>query len=289
MATVLLAQAPHVTGEKWVTAEGGRGKELLRKINGRWWSEDNREVYAPPPGGIFWTLDSKPGVVEFVHHRPFQLARAESLRLWMDKLSVQSVLGEPNRRFGSDDHAHWYYYAADGTKLEVWFVDNGVLGDAKYNVIGQGSWPVASVQRDLGGQDLFKLLAERARQRSGQWQAQKQAENRADQLARSEMLRHGGRPVAGRSGQPGVVTVSNVEVPRAIEPDPAKKRILPAASLDGIAVGMSRDDLLTKLGEPTGRYAISDDEGTRESFTYDLDSGESVVVRLLNGKVTKVR
>jgi hypothetical protein len=86
-----------------------------------------------------------------------------------------------------------------------------------------------------------------------------------------------------------MVSVSQVEVPRAIEPDPVKKRIIPAASLDAIALGMSRDDLLSKLGEPNGRYAISDDEGTRESYTYDVDSGESVVIRLVNGKVAKVR
>jgi hypothetical protein len=43
------------------------------------------------------------------------------------------------------------------------------------------------------------------------------------------------------------------------------------------------------LGEPRSRYAITDDEGTRESFTYDLDNGEAVVIRLVDGKVTKVR
>jgi len=289
MAAVLLAQAPRVTATKLVDA-GGNRKELLRKINGRWFSEDNREVYPPTGGGIFWVLDSKPGVVQFVHHRPFQLARAESLHLWMTKQAVESVLGEPNRIFGTDGHAHWFYYAEDGTKLEVWFVEDGVLGEAKYFAIGEKSWPVASVERDLGGQDLFKLLAQRAGQRSDQWRAQKQAENRADQAARSEQLRSQVRAAAGgRSARPGMVSVSHVEVPRAIEPDPAKKRIIPAASLDAIAVGMSRDDLLSRLGEPNGRYAISDDEGTRESYTYDLDSGESVVIRLVNGKVAKVR
>jgi len=64
---VISAQAPYVTDTKLVNAENGK-QELLRKINGRWWSQDNREVTPPAEGGFFWVLDSKPGVCQFYHH-----------------------------------------------------------------------------------------------------------------------------------------------------------------------------------------------------------------------------
>jgi hypothetical protein len=51
------------------------GKELLRKINGRWWTKDNREVYPSSKTGVFWEIDSEVGVVDFYHHRPFDLAK----------------------------------------------------------------------------------------------------------------------------------------------------------------------------------------------------------------------
>src|SRR5690348_6287112 len=167
LCPVILAQAPHVTDTTTVNA--GKGQELLRKINGRWWTQDNREVYPPSNGGIFWELDSKPGVCRFFHHRPFQLSRAESLHLWMTKQEVEAVLGPPNRIFGTDNHAHWYYYASNGTKLDVRFMDDGVLGEAKYYAIGEISRPVASIERDLDGRDIFELLQERATKRSEEW------------------------------------------------------------------------------------------------------------------------
>ena len=289
---VILAQAPHVTDTRLVNE--GTGQELLRKINGRWWSQDNREVYPPSEGGIFWQLDSKPGVCQFFHHRPFQLARAESLRLWMNKQEVEAALGPPNRIFGTDNHAFWYYYAANGTKLQVRFMDDGVLGEAKYYATGEKSSPVASIERELNGRDIFKLLQERAAQRSAEWLAKKTEESRIDQAARSEALRRGIRPASSgswsRGAQPGLVAVEPVNVPRAAEPEPSqKKRIVSAEALAAVAPGMAREDVLSRLGEPSSRYAITGDDGVRETFTYDLDTGEAVAIRLVDGKVVKVR
>jgi len=288
---VILAQAPRVTDTKLVDA--GKTKELLRKINGRWWSQDNREVYPPSKGGVFWELDSKPGTCQFFHHRPFQLDRAESLRLWMNKEEVEAALGPPNRTFGTDDHAFWYYYASDGTKLSVRFMD-GVLGEAKYYAIGEKSWSVASIERELNGRSIYKLLQERATKRSDEWLAKKTEENRIDQAARSEALRRGTRPPNSgprfRSSQPSVVTVEAVNVSPAAETKaPAKKRIISAQALAVVELGTSRADVLSRLGEPSNRFSITSDEGVRESFTYDLDSGEAAVIRLVEGKVVKVR
>lgn len=47
--------------------------------------------------------------------------------------------------------------------------------------------------------------------------------------------------------------------------------------------------IAARLGEPSSRYAITDDDGTRGSFTYDLETGQTVVIHLLAGKVTGLR
>lgn len=264
---LLAEQVPVVTDTKVVDnwEVKGKGREVLRKINGRWWSQDNREVSPPGKGGFFWSLDSKPGTCQFYHHRPLQLERAESLRLWMSPQDVEATLGPPNRTLGN---TFWFYYAANGVKVSVRFMGEGVLGEANYEVVGQKSSPVASVERDLGGRNIYKLLQERATQTHARV-------NRSNVLA------------TGRGRTNDIVLGS---VPSAPDPLPAAQRkAVPAEALAAIAPGSTRGEVLTKLGEPRSRYAITDDEGTRESFTYDLDNGEAVVIRLVDGKVTKVR
>ena len=285
----ILAQT--VTDTKWVENwETGKGKALLRKVNGRWWSQDNREVYPPSKDGFLWTLDSKPGVCQFYHHRPFQLSKAETLHLWMTRDEVEAALGQPNRTFGRDTYAFWYYYASNGTKLEVRFMgEDGVLGEATYKSIGEKSTPVASIERELNGQSIYKLLAERAGKRSDEWLAKKREENRIEQAARSEALRRGIRPVTTRPGsriaQPNLITMATVGQPI----EPVEKRTISAEALSAITPGVTREDLLSKLGEPNGRYAITGDDGTTESFNYELTSGQAVLIRLLNGKVVKIQ
>jgi hypothetical protein len=260
----LLAQTPVVTATKWVNnwEEKGKGREQLRKINGRWWSEDNREVHPPAKDGFFWTLDSKPGTCQFFHHRPFQLERAESLHLWMSPQAVEAVLGQPNRTLGTNEHGFWFYYAANGTELSVRFMGEAGLGEAKYVDLGEKSRSVASIESELSGRDIYKLLQERATT--------------------------GSRPISARRGvRPSVVTIGAVPVDQA---DPAPpKRIVPANAFATLALGAPRQDVLSRLGEPSSRYAITDDEGSHESFTYDLDNGETVVIHLLAGKVTALR
>jgi hypothetical protein len=133
------------------------------------------------------------------------------------------------------------------------------LGEAQYQAVGQKSRPVASIERELNGQSIYKLLQERASSR-----------------------------VAGphRTAQSNMVTVDPVA---AAPEEQTPKRVVPAQALASVTEGASREDVLSRLGEPGARYAITDDEGTRESFTYNLDSGEVVTIRLLQGKVVKVR
>src|SRR5271165_4928723 len=193
LCQVIAAQAPYVTDTKLVNAEKGK-QELLRKINGRWWSQDNREVTPPPEGGFFWVLDSKPGVCQFYHHRPFQLVRAESLHLWMKKDQVEAALGPPNRTFGTDDHAFWSYYASNGTKLVVRFMGDGVLGEATYEPVGGKSKPVASIESELAGRSIYKLLADRAWKTSQEEQAKKMEEFRSEHQIRPAGSRSPVRP-----------------------------------------------------------------------------------------------
>ena len=180
-----------------------------------------------------------------------------------------------------------------GIKLEVRFMGKGDgLGDAEYYTIGEKRSPVASIERELNGRNIYKLLQERASKRSDEWLAKKTEENRIDQAARSESLRRGIRPAGGyRAGgmQPSVVTVAPVAGTAEVKQQaPVQKRTFPAEALTAIAMGSTRDDLLSRLGEPTSRHAVTDDDGARESFAYDLDSGGMVEIRLLNGKVAKV-
>jgi hypothetical protein len=262
-------QAQEVTATKTVENwESGKGRTVLRKINGRWWTEDNREVQPPGPGQVFWTPDSRPGTCTFYHHRPPQLARAESLHLFMSRQDVEVVLGQPNRTLGDDRgrgwHGFWCYYAGDGTKLSVRFMGDDGLGEAKYEYLLRTSRPVASVAADLGGRDIYKAMSERATQRDRQAYANK---------------------VSGR--QPRMTTASAVPLSQS-DPTPAK-RIVSAEANSKLAVGATRGDVLARLGEPNSRYAITDDDGMRESFTYDLDSGETVVIHLVAGKVTALQ
>jgi hypothetical protein len=254
-----VSPAQTVTETKWV--DSGKGRQLLRKINGRWWTQDNREIYPPSKGGVFWEVDSKPGVCRFFHHRPFQLERAETLHLFMSKQEVAAVLGPPNRIFGTGDHGFWYYYAANGTKLQVRFMDDGVLGEAKYYAIGERSWPVASIESERNGRSIYSMLADRATKRSRGSSA---------------------HPVAHSS----VIAVESPQIAATGEPEqPTPKRAISAEALSTVKGGETRRELIDRLGQPAFRSSIESDEGTRESLTYTLESGDQVVIHVVDGIV----
>ncbi len=274
LGQLLLAQEPVVTATKRVENWETKGKkyELLRKINNRWWTEDDREVYPPGPSQVFWTPDSKPGTYQFFHHRPFQLTRAESLHLFMSPQEVEAALGKPNRMLGDERHAFWLYYAANGTKLNVRFMGPDGLGDAVFIPLDEKSRQVPSIASELNGRSIYKILAERANQRV--------------QANLSQRMEDQHQNWQRRRSQPNVIMLSPVPVaPDDPSPLPSK-RIIPAESYAALSPDATRDDILTRLGEPNSRSAFTDDQGRHESLTYDLDSGESVVIHLLNGKVT---
>lgn len=290
LCPMVLAQPPVVTEtkrvENWVKAGGGT--VVLRKINGRWWSPDNIEVNPPSKGGLFWTLESEPGVVQFFHHRPFQLDRAESLHLWMTEEQVQAALGQPNTIFGKSPHAFWSYFAADGTKLSVRFMGDG-LGDADYERAGEKSRRVASIETDLNGKDPFTVGAERARKKTQEADEKRMEQFRADHAIRPEAQSAAPRPAQAGAVQPRMITVTPSTAGQlASQEPPPPKRIIPAATLATVSPGTTREDLLSRLGEPANRSSIVSGDGTRETFIYDGEDGE-VKIRLVNGKVVTVR
>jgi hypothetical protein len=101
--------------------------ERVRKINERWWSDDNRQMFPPnDPKGMFglWIIDNKSAGNVFYHHRPVDLARAESLHLMMSPETVRQVMGEPNEALIKPDGlpGFYFYYAAEGTSVTVRFM-----------------------------------------------------------------------------------------------------------------------------------------------------------------------
>jgi hypothetical protein len=262
LCAVLRISAQQVTDTVTVNADNDR-QELLRKINGRWFSQDNREVNPPGPGGIFWVLDSEPGVVQFFHHRPFQLSRAESLHLWMQEDEVRAALGEPNRVFAPRGRGFWYYYARNGTKLEVRFMSDG-LGQANYCDIHTTCRSVDSLARELNGRSIYQISAERAGKR-----------------VQERWASH-----SSRSMRTQTISVESVEPAQAAGPE--QKRTIPAQLLTDDLAGATREVVISRLGEPAFRSSISGEDGVRESLTYHLDSGQSVVVRLNAGRVVQI-
>lgn len=248
-----LASAQVVTATKLVSYYNK--KELLRQINGRWWSTDNREVSPPSKTGMFWELTSEPGVVDFYHHEPFDLRRAERLHLFTPLASVQPLLGPPNVIFKmGPESAMWFYYAANGTRVRVRIME-GVVGEAQYEPVRGKPYPVATLSAELAGRSIYTLLAERATQRLRQ--------------------------------SPASAPSPRLTAPVAIAPPP-EKRIVSSEALSSVHTGMSRAELLAALGEPSSRFSISTGDGLRETFRYHLPDGAAVELRMTDGKVTQV-
>src|SRR5262245_51864126 len=107
-----------------------------RKINGRWWSEDNRELRQTNVGWL-WTISGGNArhLVRFDHHRPVDPAKVSQLDRSMGPDQVRAVLGPPNSIFPSDRPAteqHWDYYGQDGYKLSIHFSSNGGIFTAAF-------------------------------------------------------------------------------------------------------------------------------------------------------------
>jgi hypothetical protein len=260
------APCQKVTEEAQVRIDGR--VQRVRKINGRWWSDDNRQLTPPQKGGHLWYIGSEKGKAwPFYHHRPVNLALAESLHLFMDPASVQSLLGEPNEATESRESRMWMYYAEDGTALLLRFMYEE-LGEARYERqdFGVAGKPVQSVAQELGGRDIFKIMADRAWQRNSPAAYAKYHDQ--DQ----------GNPAT----KAAVVSVGGMSA-RA---DPPKRQVSGELA-DSIKEGMTRSDVVRILGEASGGMQISG-ESDFETMSYPLDRGGQISLRLEKGKVVRI-
>ena len=276
------AQEPVVSATIWVDDWTGhhKGKVLLRKINGRWWTDDNREVYAPGKKGVFWEVDSKPDTCLFHHHRPFDLTQAAWLHLWMTPDEVRQIFGEPNREFGQRGQGFWYYYGVNGTALRVRFM-GGVLGEADYDR-GAKTWPVDSVKQELGGRSIYEVMAERA--------TKKVDSSRPTRQSQQHTATPGTSASHGRSSHSQQASI--IEVPSAADgPPPAPPgpvSTITASALASVKIGMPREDVLRSLGKPTSRFSVAGSDGVNEYLSYQVEDGRKVTIRVLSGKVVEL-
>jgi hypothetical protein len=207
----------------------------------------------PTKNGYIWWISSEKGKSwTFHHHRPVSLELAESLHLFMSPSEVQDLLGQPNEaaeREGSGSHL-WMYYAENGTALFLQFMRDE-LGVAKYERqdFGISGKPVQSIAQELGGRDIFKVMADRA------WQSRSPSAYAKDH---KEDQRTGGASA--------VVSVG----PASTRPDPPKRRISGELA-NSVQVGMTRPEVVKIMGEPSGGMHISGGESDVEKMTYALD------------------
>jgi hypothetical protein len=276
-ALLIAAAASHgqkVTATAKVEIDGR--VETVRKINGRWWATDNRQLTPTKQGFIWWISSEKGHGWDFHHHRPVRLELAESLHLFMDPGSVESVLGEPNQTAPvhegrGEDSPMWYYYAENGTALFVRFIRNQ-LADARYERadFGVHGKPVETVAQELGGRNIFKIMADQA----------------AEQNSKAHPLRGRApspRPTGSRSsGSITVVTTAQADAPRQDRPR------IPQDKADGIKEGMTRAEVVKIMGEASGGLSVAGAEVEFETLTYALDPSGEIAVRLEKGKVVKI-
>lgn len=243
-----------------------------RKINGRWWTPDNREITKSM--GV-WSAQQKLPNLIFVHHRPFNRTLADNLRLHIDPIAARTVTGEPNQIFimGRDGKSgKWYYYSADGTSTSLWFVDN-LLADVEFlggpgqkgRTIHDRRRPPAIEQALAGRSPVHAALS---------------AARRSPTTADARTTRSYSRNRAA---------VSTVQVEPYVPPQPKTLRTIPPDLLGGVEMGATREEVIVKLGEPGSSFSIAGGEGgTVETLTYHLESGSKAQIRITDGKVTQI-
>jgi len=101
--SLVLAQAGGVATET-MRIEIDKKMHTARKINGRWWSEDNRELTQTNVGWL-WNVSGGNAwqLVRFDHHRPVDPTRVGQLDRTMGPDQVKAILGPPNSVFPAID------------------------------------------------------------------------------------------------------------------------------------------------------------------------------------------
>ena len=260
-ATTLSAQPGAVVTDTLRIRIDGK-LQTARKINGRWWSQDNRELRRTSTEWL-WAISGGNArhLVRFDHHYPFDPSKLGQVDRSMGPAQVRSTLGDPNSVFPSDKPEqlqHWDYYGANGYKLSIMFSSSG-------NGIFTASYE-ADAHAKL--QDVPHLTF--------RFQGKTARENFEERKAGLGARR------AGLGG-------TTVPVARAVASPPTMTRKLTAAEVESVTAGMGRPKLIELLGDPMSRSAITDGDGVRETLRYVSEGGLVITIVVVDGKVTEIR
>ena len=286
VAFTALAQPGATVTERMQIRIDGR-MHNARKINGRWWSEDNRELGRTNVGWL-WSISGGNAVhlVRFDHHYPVDPSKVGLLDRSMGPGQVKAILGAPNSVFPSDrpeEQQQWDYYGLNGYKCSIHFSHSGGIFTASFEP-NAGSMPqdVPHLAFRFNGKTTQESFEESKKQRPVRPKPASAAEFR-EQL-KAEMAQRRSK----LSGPPA--SPSMMEVPAAVAPAPAQpSRKITSEELKGVATGMARAELIALLGEPFSRFAITSDTGTRETLVYITEKDSTVSIVVVQGKVAEIK
>lgn len=262
--------------------------QTVRKINGRWWSRDNRELIQTSEKWL-WTISGGNArhLVRFDHHYPFDPAKVELLNRSMGPNEVRGVLGNPNSVFPSDkpeEQQMWDYYASNGYKLTVHFSSSG---EGIFNATESPN--AHALPKDVPhlafrfkGKTAQEMAAERKSSSFKSRPAEMtQAEWRKQRLGEREASRAELRSSLG--GRSATVTLPLEAPPQRA----ANSRAIPAEEIARVTPGMSREKLIELLGEPHSRMAIAGVEPVKETLRYQSETGAMITIVVIDGKVAE--
>jgi outer membrane protein assembly factor BamE (lipoprotein component of BamABCDE complex) len=257
--------------------------QRARQINGRWWSNDNRELIHTSEKWL-WTISGGNArhLVRFDHHRPVDPSKVNLLDRSMGPDQVRAIMGDPNSVFPSDkpeQHQHWDYYGSNGYKVSIFFAATQQSGifTASYqpdpHVMPKD---VDHLVFRFSGKSARETFEERKLQPKPGHRTRQPGETIADYRAR--LLEDRASAIRGTSLPPPITPESApVPISRKLTDDEVKS----------IEVGVSKTKLLELLGDPASRSSINGGDGTRETFRYPTASGSTVTIIVIDGKVSE--
>jgi hypothetical protein len=284
LASTALAQpGANVTERMQIEIDGH--VQTARKINGRWFSSDNRELTRTNVGWL-WNISGGNArhLVRFDHHYPVDPTKVNLIDRSMGPGEVKAILGPPNSVFPSDrpeQEQQWDYYGRDGYKLSVKFSNSGGIFTADFEPDAK-SMPqdVPHLAFRFNGKTTRESYEESKQQRVSRPVPQSQAEFR-EQL-KAEMAQRRSQRSASQVHSEIVTVPAAAPLPAA---PPSRK--VTAEEIKAVVIGMSRAELITILGEPASRFAIASGEGNRETLEYQTEAG-SVSIVIFKGKVSQL-
>jgi outer membrane protein assembly factor BamE (lipoprotein component of BamABCDE complex) len=272
-AVMVAAQPGAVVTERMSITIDGR-QQTARRINGRWWSPDNRELSRTNTSWL-WSISGGNAreFVRFDHHYPVDPSKVSLLDRSMGPDQVRRILGEPNSVFPSDrpeQQQMWDYYGRNGYKLSIHFSSSGQgIFTASYEPDAR-SMPkdVDHLAFRFNGKTAQESFEE-SKQKRVQRQIPSSTAEWREQLRAEVAARRGGVPV---EAAPVVAA-------------PASRPVT-AQVIQAVSIGMSRERLIELLGEPISRMGIAGGESSKETLRYRSESGTVLSIVLVEGKVS---